>query len=1020
MNDKWEDFKQEVLSTIDVESFCEEILGPVKGHSGDEISFLCCFHEDTNPSLSINKVTKLFKCHACDKDGSVIDIWMKHKDLGFKEALLDLGQQKGIRAPVSKKPVNPPIDAALVIKWHEQLMSNGCTAKRWLNEKRGLLDETLVRFQIGWDGERNTIPVRDSRGNIANVRRYNAKNKLKMLNYTTGDYKYGSPARLYGSHDLVKRDCEEVFIAEGEWDRIINEQYGFPTVTGTHGCKTFRIEWCRFFKGRKLRIVYDCDKEGREAVEKILPIIIKPENQPAEVKVIWLPLAGTKDDKDLSDYYIKHGHTAEDFRALVDAAEAVQLQQETRRDDTIHQLSSLGEMDKVDYIGKRVEVELTVCGETGETFHAPTLFRVTNCSEQGKCFDCNKDIQLDEDCRTFLGVCMSSDDMVERMLRKICCNKGKRPTIEILESTVVREFFAVPRIERQISESEDVNMFDADAQHEHIEKKIYLKANTDMKLVGQSYKVRGWVRSHPKTQQVVLLADKIELLDESFERFEINDKTIEHLKIFSEYEIGDVLQFLSERITRVYERDDLCMAMLLTLCSVRNFSFQSEIIRGWLTTSIVGDSGTAKSQTIMKLIGWTGCGDVFSGLTGSRTGLAYGLAEHAQKGWQIKIGRYPANTRKLLVVDEAQEIDSDDLQKIGKAMDEGKLVVDRIQSGQYESKTRLICLANPKYGRIIDSISYGCQAIIGIYKTMMIRRFDLCLFASSSDLKDVKSVYSKNIDDLSKTPNMPLTADALRSLIFFAWSRRPEHVHYTPAAQELTMKNSSELGDMFGGCGDVPIVQDSDFRKTLARICVPLAVLDGSFTDDFSGVIVKPDHVEKATKFIKKVYSAQNCQLDKYAAKAKLSTIANEEDIAKYKKSVFETGPNNIRVPFGTTELQTEEIRRIARIKILFLHRMFQDEDVVSSKEVQEVLCVDKIWVHKKLSMLKSNVLITKVKYGYSKTAKFGKYLSNIFADDQYKNVLENVSVEDFQEEDEKDNQQDEKDEEAAENGNKW
>jgi len=271
--DKWEDYKREVLDSIDAEAFYETVMpGGIKSRSGDEHACLCFLHEDSNPSASINVNTKFFNCQVCDWGDSLIGVWAKHKGISFKEALLDLGQQSGINPPQAKG--KPPIDAGKVAKWHDQLMSNGCPAKRWLNEKRGLHDETLVRFKIGWDGERNTIPVHDHRGNIVNVRRYNAKNKAKMINFVDGKHKYGSPPRLYGAKDLIKRDCEEIFITEGEWDRILMEQHGFPSVTGTHGAKTFRPEWGRFFTGRKVRVVRKGqDKKEDQITVDVLSIL---------------------------------------------------------------------------------------------------------------------------------------------------------------------------------------------------------------------------------------------------------------------------------------------------------------------------------------------------------------------------------------------------------------------------------------------------------------------------------------------------------------------------------------------------------------------------------------------------------------------------------------------------------------------------------------------------------------------------------------------------------------------------
>jgi len=979
-SNQWEDFKQEVLDALDAKKLCEEALGPCSSHSGDEMVFLCNFHEDTNPSMCVNEVKKGFKCQACGKEGSLIDIWMQHKDLPFKEALLDLGHEMSIKAPQSKsKEGKPPIDAGKVTKWHEQLIGNGCPARKWLNEKRGLHDETLVKYQIGWDGDRNTIPIRDERGNIVNVRRYNAKNKAKMINFVDGKHKYGSPARLYGVHDLIKRDCEEVFLSEGEWDRILNEQHGFPTVTGTHGCKTFRPEWARFFKGKNVRIVYDCDKEGRLAVEqKVLPVLTRPENQPAEIKVIWLPLEGSPQCKDLTDYFIKEGHTAEDFRALVDATDPIELLQLDERDTTLHELESLVQIDHTDFIDRRVKVELVVTGLTSETFHAPTEFRVVRCSEMdaGKCFSCQNPIKIGTDDPAFIGVCMSNDDTVERLLRRICCDQGKRPKIEILKKTVVREFFANQRVERVIQSGDESGL--SNMNQEMVEKKVYLKANSDEHVKAQGYLVEGWVRSHPKTQQVVLLVDKIDPLEESFEMFKVNDETREHLKLFQEYSIPDLLKFLSERVTRVYERDDLLLGMMLTLCSIRRITFQQEKdVRGWICMSVIGDSGTAKSQTILNLSNWAGVGDVFSGLTGSRTGLAYGLSEHKQKGWQIRVGRYPSNTRRVLVLDEAQEIEPEDLAKIGKAMDEGWLQIDRIASKGYESETRLIALANPKRDRTIDMNSFGCESIKGVYIKMMIRRFDLCLFASSGDIKD-KSVYNRHVD-LSAEPNMPLTREALRSLFFFAWSRTQSQVKFAKGAEEAALDLAYVMSEKFGICHDLPIVAPADFRKTLARMAVAFAVLDGSFNDDYSGVVIRPEHVEFVASWMDRLYSMPNCALDTYSKNARATNEFRESEVERYMEEKLDRAFRH-----ATNEGEAEENRR----KFLLMHRIIRDQQSVRNSELVDLLDATKMWVSRKLSAWKRLQLIKSGPYGYQKTPKFVKWLRVIAADDRFKDAF--------------------------------
>lgn len=55
------------------------------------VNIRCCFHEDSNPSLSLNLKSGGFFCHACGaRGGDVIAFHREHFELGFKEAVFQL------------------------------------------------------------------------------------------------------------------------------------------------------------------------------------------------------------------------------------------------------------------------------------------------------------------------------------------------------------------------------------------------------------------------------------------------------------------------------------------------------------------------------------------------------------------------------------------------------------------------------------------------------------------------------------------------------------------------------------------------------------------------------------------------------------------------------------------------------------------------------------------------------------------------------------------------------------------
>ena len=58
---------------------------------------LCVFHDEANPSLSVNVLTGGFCCHACEaKGGDVLDFHRQRYGLGFKEAAQALSAWEGV------------------------------------------------------------------------------------------------------------------------------------------------------------------------------------------------------------------------------------------------------------------------------------------------------------------------------------------------------------------------------------------------------------------------------------------------------------------------------------------------------------------------------------------------------------------------------------------------------------------------------------------------------------------------------------------------------------------------------------------------------------------------------------------------------------------------------------------------------------------------------------------------------------------------------------------------------------
>lgn len=128
--------------------------------SGRERKGCCPFHGEKTPSFYV--YDDHFHCFGCGEHGDVISFVMKSSGASFMEAVEDLAAQAGMDVP---KPTPQAAEAAArQAGISEVLEAAAVTYARWLYEPqgkaaleylrgRGLTDETIKRFGLGWSGE---------------------------------------------------------------------------------------------------------------------------------------------------------------------------------------------------------------------------------------------------------------------------------------------------------------------------------------------------------------------------------------------------------------------------------------------------------------------------------------------------------------------------------------------------------------------------------------------------------------------------------------------------------------------------------------------------------------------------------------------------------------------------------------------------------------------------------------------------------------------------------------------------
>ena len=163
---RWSEYTNRILAEIDNEAFFMNELKNVQ-RRGQEVKAECPFKElhesqtDNNPSLTVNLAKGVYYCNSCHSKGNIHTMYKHLYGLSNEEAWFQLGDALKIPRPDGTKPTRPDIDVGLIQEYHQKLMSLTGPIRDMLKERRGLTDETLKKFQLGWDGERITIPIYD-------------------------------------------------------------------------------------------------------------------------------------------------------------------------------------------------------------------------------------------------------------------------------------------------------------------------------------------------------------------------------------------------------------------------------------------------------------------------------------------------------------------------------------------------------------------------------------------------------------------------------------------------------------------------------------------------------------------------------------------------------------------------------------------------------------------------------------------------------------------------------------------
>lgn len=272
----------------------ETWLGQRTEKRGKYYFIKCPFHDDNNPSCSIDLERTTFICFGCRVKGGL-------DYLGKKLKLPPL-ENIEYKPFVYEKTEDIIIPLAFV-DGYVQCLHN--TMPQLLNVLLTRVPSLKIikEYKLGYDISKGrfTIPIIID-GICRDIKYIGIPNKvIKQLSYG------GSMHQLFNKQDL--EISNKIIIAAGEWDVLVCKSFGFPACCSTKGELSWNSDWNKLFNDKEVYLCFDPDETGYSATQKVGKEL---EEVAKIVKVVKYDIP-THEKVDISDYFLKYQKTAKEF-----------------------------------------------------------------------------------------------------------------------------------------------------------------------------------------------------------------------------------------------------------------------------------------------------------------------------------------------------------------------------------------------------------------------------------------------------------------------------------------------------------------------------------------------------------------------------------------------------------------------------------------------------------------------------------------------------------------------------------
>jgi hypothetical protein len=821
--------------------------------SEDELKVVCPFHDDSKPSAGISVSKRLFKCQVCEAKGDILTLLAKILNTTRRVVFEDMLTRYDIDDVKS-------IDALVVERFHNAIW----TAKPLLKElyDRGITNDMIREYRIGYDGGRITIPVQNEAGTFVNIRKYlpGAPGNEKMKNVRGhGQMRMFMPLQL---------KYDKIVICGGELKAIVTaamlNEHGIGAISLTGGEGNWGPKHTARLKDKHVWVMLDVDEAG---VKASLARCAQLKSCAAWVGDVKLPLDKDKYAKgDINDWVGHEGATAAMLKALLD--ETVEWQSPALTSYDTHERPLQLHLSKAidaKRTGKRIKVKGLISAMDTAPYVIPRKVNVACSLDQNECGLCPLfSIKAEPDGQRLIDVSPESPGILEMVsasklaLHDALITALGCPRCDVVKFTPVAYYNAE---DVRISPQLEITNRAADRV---MQPAICVGHGLEL---NETYWFIGRMFPHPKTQQSTLLISKYKTAQDALSSYALDEPA--RLQIFQPAEwtieslgakLDQVYSDIESNVTRIFERRDMHLIIDLAYHSTLLFKFDDRVIKGWAEVLILGDSSQGKSETCLQLMRHYGLGEKVECKNASVAGLLGGLQQMGSK-WFVAWGVIPTHDKRLVVLEELKGANTEVIAKLTDMRSSGIAEIPKIEKRRTHARTRLIALSNPRSEHPLSSYNYGIEAIPELIGSLEdVRRFDMALLVSADE---IDAARLNSLMQTRPVVSHTYTSDLCKKLILWAWTRTPEQAILDPEARNLALSEATRLCGLFSE--RIPLVDRGSMRLKIARLAVSLACRTFS-TTNFESVLVRPCHVQYISNMLERIYSSSTFGYRAYTA----------------------------------------------------------------------------------------------------------------------------------------------------------